>query len=397
MRGINKRYKQKELAKYLKENIIKIAELVETRVKEHRAQAVYNKIVPCWGFENNYSHVHNGRIWLIWDTNAYKIEVLKKEAQIIYYQCPMMIATNVREPRIRTAFKFFNVWATHENFLLLVEENWKQKFHLHKMRNILLKQKELRENLKRLNEIEFKGVATRIIQAKEDLQEIQLKIRHQYSDELAMEEKKIICQLEKLSMIEESAVQQKARARWIKLGDANTNYFSAVIKDRKQKKQILELESQEGGRLTETRDIKMEIIQFYKSLMGSALHNMTAVSKTITRNGNVLNHTQQLQICEDMTEEEIYLGLQSIGDDKAPGVDGYNIVFYKRAWPVIKSEISEAVQDFFRTSKIYKGINCTSVTLILKVANLATIKEYRPFSCCTVLYKIITKILASRI
>jgi len=46
MRGINKRYKQKELAKYLKKNKIKVEELVETRMKEHRAQAIYNKIVP---------------------------------------------------------------------------------------------------------------------------------------------------------------------------------------------------------------------------------------------------------------------------------------------------------------------------------------------------------------
>ncbi|XP_070057680.1 uncharacterized protein [Nicotiana tomentosiformis] len=147
--------------------------------------------------------------------------------------CSMMITTNVREPRIRTTFKFFDVWATHENFLHLVEDNWKQRYHSHTMRNIWIKQKELREKLERLNEIEFKGVATRIIQAREDLQEIQLKLRHQYLDELAMEEKKIICQLEKWSMIEESALQQKAMARWIKLGDANTSYFSAVIKDRK--------------------------------------------------------------------------------------------------------------------------------------------------------------------
>lgn len=37
MRGINKRYKQKELRKYLQDNHIKIAGLVETKVKENKA------------------------------------------------------------------------------------------------------------------------------------------------------------------------------------------------------------------------------------------------------------------------------------------------------------------------------------------------------------------------
>ncbi|XP_019259570.1 PREDICTED: uncharacterized protein LOC109237691 [Nicotiana attenuata] len=48
-------------------------------------------------------------------------------------------------------------------------------------------------------------------------------------------------------------------------------------------------------------------------------------------------------------------------------------------------------------SKMHKGINCRAVTLIPKVFNPATIKEYMPISCCTVLYKIIAKILAGRI
>lgn len=47
---------------------------------------------------------------------------------------------------------------------------------------------------------------------------------------------------------------------WLKLGNANTSYFSAIIRDRKQKKQILELGSQEGRRLVDVVDTKKEII-----------------------------------------------------------------------------------------------------------------------------------------
>uniref|UniRef100_A0A0V0I001 Putative ovule protein n=1 Tax=Solanum chacoense TaxID=4108 RepID=A0A0V0I001_SOLCH len=44
-----------------------------------------------------------------------------------------------------------------------------------------------------------------------------------------------------------------------------------------------------------------------------------------------------------------------------------------------------------------KAINCTSITLVPKIPNPSTVKEYRPIECCTVLYKIIAKVLTSRL
>ncbi|XP_019240535.1 PREDICTED: uncharacterized protein LOC109220527 [Nicotiana attenuata] len=46
---------------------------------------------------------------------------------------------------------------------------------------------------------------------------------------------------------------------------------------------------------------------------------------------------------------------------------------------------------------MYRGINCTAVTPIPKIANPATIKEYMPIASYTVLCKIIAKILGGKI
>ena len=89
--------------------------------------------------------------------------------------------------------------------------------------------------------------------------------------------------------------------------------------------------------------------------------------------------------------------MQSIGNYKAPGIDGYNAFFFKYTWKIIKNDIIEVVQSFFTTGKLYKAFNCTLVSLILKVQCPKTVKEYKQIGCCTVIYKIISKVLTNRL
>lgn len=78
-------------------------------------------------------------------------------------------------------------------------------------------------------------------------------------------------------------------------------------------------------------------------------------------------------------------------------MDGYNAGFFKKAWPIIKQDVVAAVQEFFTTSIMHRPINCTGITLVLKTVQPVTVKEYRPIAYCTVLYKIISKVLATRL
>ncbi|KAF5815085.1 hypothetical protein HanXRQr2_Chr03g0118881 [Helianthus annuus] len=48
-----------------------------------------------------------------------------------------------------------------------------------------------------------------------------------------------------------------------------------------------------------------------------------------------------------VTQEEVKAVMFSIGENKAPGPDGYTSAFFKRSWDIVGDEVTAAVLQFF--------------------------------------------------
>lgn len=83
----------------------------------------------------------------------------------------------------------------------------------------------------------------------------------------------------------------------------------------------------------------------------------------------------------------------SIHSAKSPGHNWYNSGFFKQNWILIDPEISEAMLEFFQDAKLLKDLNHTMLVLFAKTERPQNAQEYRPIACCTVIYKIISKML----
>lgn len=79
----------------------------------------------------------------------------------------------------------------------------------------------------------------------------------------------------------------------------------------------------------------------------------------------------------------------SMNPDNAPGMDGMTPLFFQKIWEVVKNDVIQAIQDFFLLGCMLKSIKHTIISLIPKILNLIGLKNYRPISLCSVLYKII--------
>ncbi|GJY45630.1 putative RNA-directed DNA polymerase, eukaryota, reverse transcriptase zinc-binding domain protein [Tanacetum coccineum] len=99
----------------------------------------------------------------------------------------------------------------------------------------------------------------------------------------------------------------------------------------------------------------------------------------------------------DISNDEIKAAMFEIGDDRIPGLDGYTSCFFKKGWDIVGGDVCNAVRDFFSNGQILKEINLTFLALIPKVSTPLRVNDYRPISCCNVIYKCVSKILSNRI
>jgi len=82
--------------------------------------------------------------------------------------------------------------------------------------------------------------------------------------------------------------------------------------------------------------------------------------------------------------------------EKAPGPNGFIGCFYKKCWPIIKEDLTQAIMFFFnnRTSK-FSLINTAHIVLLPKKQDATSITDYRPISLINSITKIITKLMAN--
>lgn len=80
-----------------------------------------------------------------------------------------------------------------------------------------------------------------------------------------------------------------------------------------------------------------------------------------------------------------------------PGPDGMLPLFYQSFWSTVGEDVCFAMLNCFLNCKIPFVINRTHIALILEVKSLEKISEYHPISLYSVIYKLVSKVLANRL
>ncbi|KAL2225109.1 UNVERIFIED_CONTAM: hypothetical protein Sindi_3044700 [Sesamum indicum] len=202
----------------------------------------------------------------------------------------------------------------------------------------------------------------------------------------------------KAAKLEQIMLQQRAKMQWMKDGDQCSRVFFRKIAQRRVMRRILQINDENGFTHTDLGEIAHEFVSYYQNLLGGTRRRLSVDIRYLRPWArHCITDEEANQLLLPLSADDVKQAVFDIADDKAPGPDGYSSRFFKAAWPVVGEEVTRAVLDFFSTGKLLKQINSTILALIPKVHTPMSVNDFRPISCCNVLYKIIAKLLVQKI
>ena len=110
-----------------------------------------------------------------------------------------------------------------------------------------------------------------------------------------------------------------------------------------------------------------------------------------------LSPDQQLHIQQPISLEELGSALETCSKNKSPGLDGLSYEFYQRTAQVIGPVLIQIFQDQLNSGDLIKSNRQGVTRLISKVQGVPTINQVRPITLLSCDYKIMSKIIASRL
>ncbi|XP_022040984.1 uncharacterized protein LOC110943550 [Helianthus annuus] len=292
------------------------------------------------------------------------------------------------------SFKFANFLVHKPEFLDIVKRMWDMEvrgvFQFSVVKKLRMLKSPLRQLLFKQGNLHKKVQGLRV-----ELDGIQIEIDNDPAS-LVLREKEtsIRCKYQEALLDEERFLKQKSKVDWLAVGDMNSAFFHSSLKNKVHYSRINVIQDV-SGKVYEDDLVQLAFVNHYENFLGQ--QGDTSLNPASELFSNKLNVDVAGHMVRPVTADEVKKAMFSIGSDKAPGPDGFTAGFFKAAWPIIGSEVSNAVMDFFATGKMLRELNHTIIVLLPKTSSPYVVTDYRPIACCNVLYKCISKIVAERI
>lgn len=133
------------------------------------------------------------------------------------------------------------------------------------------------------------------------------------------------------------------------------------------KQATTQLKNTAGIWQTDPTIIAKLFVEYYEEILGNETKQRVKASHALIFQGNVLTEEQKDNLIDTFDQKEVKKAIFQIDSNKSPWPDGFGSGFYKLTWSIVGQDVTTAMLDFFRNSKLLRQINSTSIALIPKI------------------------------
>lgn len=189
----------------------------------------------------------------------------------------------------------------------------------------------------------------------------------------------------------------RSRVQTITEMDAPSSFFFGLEKKRGQRNVVHSLLSDTGQELTEPGQIRRRAVEFYSALYTCEYNHDDSLFEGFCGELPQVSAETNSQLDRPLQLEELRAALQSMQGQRAPGIDGLTVEFYKAFWSILAPDVLDVFNESLASGSLPLSCRRAVVALLPKKGNLRDIKNWHPVSLLCTDYKILSKALASRL
>ena len=192
----------------------------------------------------------------------------------------------------------------------------------------------------------------------------------------------------------------RSRIQWLGQGEKPTKYFSSLEHRNYIDKTVKKILVDDTTVCTDQTLILKHLKDYYSKLFKSQDDNDNTDLEDLLKNHKIKKLTQQQanELEGPLTVKELSNTLYGMKNNKCPGIDGFPSEFFKVFWAYLKVWIQRALNYSFQKGILSPSLRQCSIVCLPKVGkSRELIKNWRPLSMLSVIYKIASASIANRI
>ena len=171
----------------------------------------------------------------------------------------------------RQNFNFFNMWATHDQFLQVVSSCWSSPVYGTPMYILCRRLKLLKGPLKELNRLHFNHISERVSQLESQLEQLQNAFQQDRDNQFLFAQDRFLrSKLSSLKFAEKQFFSQKIKCNFLKHSDNGSKFFHALLGQNHQRNFILAIMCSHGSLNISLQEVGNEFVSYYQRLLGSS-------------------------------------------------------------------------------------------------------------------------------